>query len=110
MPSVPASKMPRMLVPLSMKEVYWVPLKEVPKFPWASAARGIAPFRPLFDWVPIPNTSEPVTVGEPVLEIAGSSMMVPLLSAANIETGFCSWEVSGTVVGTQEDADAEAQA
>src|SRR6516165_3112179 len=68
---------------------YTLLLNVVVKFPALSRARTVAFPRPLFDCVPMPNMSEPVADGAPPAWIAGSSMIVPLLSPANIHTGFC---------------------
>ena len=55
---------------------------------------------PLFEDVPMPKTSEPVTEVVPPAGTDGNSIIVPLLSAKN-GTGFCTWSVSEAVVGLQ---------
>src|SRR5215469_3292136 len=96
---------PRKLVPLSMKlSLYAVPFtfaetEGCPVAPIGLIAMTVADPRALFERVPIPKTITPVVgpgLVTPALEIAGSCMIVPLLSAVvagamagNMTTGFC---------------------
>src|SRR5437762_1178496 len=77
--------------PLSMKlPEYEVPFvgKIATIVPFGSAGRTVALPKALFDRVSIPKTSEPVTLAAPEADTAGNWTITPLLSAANIETGF----------------------
>ena len=53
-----------------------------------SAVKTVALLNELFDCVPIPRISEPVTEGAPAADTAGSSITVPLLSEGIADTGF----------------------
>src|SRR5215472_10115917 len=78
--------------PLSMKltSVKFVPWNCTVKFAKVeSTGRTTALPSPLLDCVPIPKIREPDAVVCPASGIAGSCKIVPLLSLANIHTGFC---------------------
>ena len=51
--------------------------------------------------VSIPKMSDPVTPLAPPAATAGNTMIVPLLSVANCDTGFKTWLVSGTPIEVQ---------
>ena len=52
--------------------------------------------KPLLDSVPIPKIKEPFAVSDPPSGTEGNWISTPLLSVANIATGFGNWFANGT--------------
>ena len=73
--------------PLSMNPGYDWLWNIVANSAFEFSGKTSAPVMPLLDWVPIPKTSDPLTVAV-AAETAGNSTMTPLLSVANSATGF----------------------
>ena len=78
--------------------------KRVTIWPDESVGKTVTPEGWLFDAVPMPSMSEPVTEGDPLAGTDGSVTMTPLLSTGRSPTGFWTCWEGKTATAAQEEA------
>ena len=76
-------------------------LKRVTIWPDGLVGNTVTPEGWLFDSVPMPSMSEPVTEGDPLAGTDGRVTMTPLLSTGRSATGFCTYWEAATATEVQ---------